>query len=110
MSNKRDQAFELFNQGKQPSDPGVVALGIKTRTARDYYNKWKKTQSSPGPGAGPEPGGNEVEISSLGTLQLFMYEGCIYSKRKVQSGGIKALTQEGDALITLPPDTLVTPL
>jgi len=52
--------------------------------------------------------GEEVELSSLGTLQLFLYQGHIYSKRKVQSAGIKALSQEGDELITLPPDTLVT--
>lgn len=54
--------------------------------------------------------GEEVELSSLGTLQLFVYQGRKYSKRRVLSVGIKALSVKGDALITLSPDTLVKPV
>jgi len=59
--------------------------------------------------AGPRATGKEVAISSLGTLQLFMYQGRTYTKRRPHSGGIRALSQKGDELITLPPGTLVTP-
>jgi hypothetical protein len=56
----------------------------------------------------PKEGGKEVELSSLGTTELFKYQGSTYSKRKVTPAGVKALFSKGDKLITLPPDTLVT--
>jgi hypothetical protein len=105
-SKKEQQAIELFNQGKQPGDPELVALGLKPRTVQDYFSKWRTPPSVPAQKPGPEPG-QEVEISSLGTLQPFSYEGDIYTKRKVKPGGVQALSQEGDRLITLAPDTLV---
>lgn len=106
MANKKVQAIELFKQGKQPGDPEVTALGLKPRTLRDYFNDWKTAQSIPE--AGPKPSGEKVELSSLGTLELFTYKGRTYSKRRVLPDGIKALSSKGDKLIALPPDTLVT--
>jgi hypothetical protein len=38
----KEQAFELFNQGKRPSDPELKALKLKTGTLYDYFQKWKK--------------------------------------------------------------------
>jgi hypothetical protein len=66
-----------------------------------------KTASAEGK-ASPVTGGKEVEISSLGTLQSFKYQGKVYTKRKVHPGGVNALSIKGDKLIRLPPDTLVT--
>jgi hypothetical protein len=60
--------------------------------------------------ASPESGGKQVELSSLDTLQFFNYQGKIYSKRRTRPGGVSALSKKGDKLITLPPDTLVTPV
>jgi len=59
--------------------------------------------------AAPETKRREVELSSLGTAEFFTYQGRTYSKRRAGPGGIKALSKAGDELITLPPDTLVTP-
>jgi len=64
----------------------------------------KSTGSQPGVGT------PKVAISSLDTLQRFQYQGKVYSKRKVTPTGVKALSQKGDRLITLSPDTLVTPI
>jgi hypothetical protein len=54
-------------------------------------------------------GGKEVELSSLDTLQAFDYKGVTYRKRRVHGGGITCLSIEGNKLLTLDPDTLVTP-
>lgn len=37
----RDLAFELFSQGKRPSDPEVKELGIKNATLYRYFRFWK---------------------------------------------------------------------
>ncbi len=39
---KKAQAFELFNEGKRPSDSEVKSLGIKPNSAYRYYQQWKK--------------------------------------------------------------------
>lgn len=49
-------------------------------------------------------------VSSLATLQLFRFEGCVYSKRRQHGGEVTGLSQEGDRLIRLLPDTIVEPL
>jgi len=40
--SKKDQAFELFNQGKTLDDPEVQALGLKPDSAKKYYRLWKQ--------------------------------------------------------------------
>jgi hypothetical protein len=50
-----------------------------------------------------------VPISSLQTLQVFSYEGGKYRKQRIQGGKITCLSTKGDALLSLDPDTLVTP-
>lgn len=43
---KKARAFQLFSQGKRPSDSEVKILGIKPETAYRYYQNWKKIQHS----------------------------------------------------------------
>jgi len=38
----KELAFELFEQGKKPSDPEVKALHVKAKTTYAYYQDWKK--------------------------------------------------------------------
>jgi len=42
---KKAQAFELFNEGKRPSDFEVKSLGIKPNSAYRYYQHWEKAQN-----------------------------------------------------------------
>jgi hypothetical protein len=39
----KEMSFQLFDQGKRPSDAEVRALGIKPSTAYRYYQQWKRT-------------------------------------------------------------------
>ena len=41
--SKKAQAFQLYNQGKRPSNSEVKSLGIKPESAYRYYQDWKKT-------------------------------------------------------------------
>ena len=40
--SKQKEAFELFNQGKRPSDLELKALGLADRTLYNYFQLWKK--------------------------------------------------------------------
>lgn len=40
--SKKDEAFELFSQGKTPDDPEVKALGLKPESAKKYFRLWKQ--------------------------------------------------------------------
>ncbi|MFC1909995.1 hypothetical protein ACFLXC_01720 [Chloroflexota bacterium] len=42
-NTRKARAFQLFSQGKRPSDPEVKSLGIKPSSAYRYYQAWKKT-------------------------------------------------------------------
>lgn len=66
------------------------------------------SKTAPKRNAEVEPvSGQLVKVSSLETLQLFEFKGHIYSKRRVCAGGVTGLSEKGDKLIRLPPDTLV---
>ena len=39
--SKKQQAFELFSQGKRPSDPEVKSLGLKSKSLYNYYQEFK---------------------------------------------------------------------
>ena len=41
--SKKDEAFELFSQGKRPSSPEVKALGLSAKTRYNYYQEWKRS-------------------------------------------------------------------
>lgn len=45
------RAFELFSQGKRPSDNEVKSLKLKNKTLYNYYQEWKKL-----PGTGQHVG------------------------------------------------------
>jgi len=47
--SKKQQAFELFSQGKRPSDPDLKALGLGNRTLYNYFQSFKKNGSSTKP-------------------------------------------------------------
>lgn len=49
---KKQQAFELFTQGKQPNDPEVQALGIKAKTLREYSRLFQKGERLSSGGGG----------------------------------------------------------
>ena len=40
--SKREEVFKLFNGGKNPQSPEVIALGLKGHTRYNYYREWKK--------------------------------------------------------------------
>ena len=42
--SRKSKAFQLFNEGKRPSDFEVKALGIKPESAYRYYQDWKKAR------------------------------------------------------------------
>jgi len=55
-------------------------------------------------------GDKGVPISSLAPLQAFRYGGDVFTKRRSHPGGVNALSEKGDEIITLAPDTTVTPV
>jgi hypothetical protein len=69
----------------------------------------KKSTGSKSEGGTPKTV-QSVPISSLDTLQSFRYQGKAYTKRKARPSGVTALSQKGDRLTVLSPDTLVTPI
>ena len=44
--SKKQKAFELFSQGKRPSDPEVKSLGLKSKSLYNYYQEWKKSSGA----------------------------------------------------------------
>ena len=108
----RDETFE-----NQEAKPELVAEVEPEPVAEVEPELGAEVEPEPGAEVEPEPGaeakptpaksGQDVEVSSLQTLELFRYQGRIYSKRRASSGGVRGLSQKGDKLITLPPDTIV---
>ena len=45
-NSKKAKAFELFGEGKRPSDSEVKTLGIKPNSAYRYYQDWKRSSLS----------------------------------------------------------------
>lgn len=68
----RDLIFELFDQGKRPSDEEVKALGFKSKTRYNYFQEWKKRgETTPGvqKGSPPQPkkvvSGATIEVGKI---------------------------------------------
>lgn len=77
---KKDQAFELFSQGKTLSDPEVLDLGLKKKTLGNYYRAWGKPQAevvAPAEivSAPVKIVPVEVQLASLPTATLFELKG-----------------------------------
>ena len=78
--SKRDEAFELFGQGKLLTDPEVKALGLKTDSAKKYYRLWKQSAGIE-PVATAEPKlAVEVPFSEIPIGAEFEYLGKEYTK------------------------------
>ena len=100
--SKKDEAFELFAQGKGPKDPEVAALGLKKESRLKYYRLWLK-HNKPIPEVSEQP--DEVTTGATSILQLvvpelpvaiptvplsqiplgknFEYKGKVYKKQKI---------------------------
>lgn len=67
----KDVAFQLFDEGKRPSDPEVKALGIKSKTRYNYFQMWKKRgETTPGAPEGSLGGpqkvvGRAIEVGKI---------------------------------------------
>jgi len=44
--SRMELAYELFEQGKRPSDPEVKALGLKPKSTYDYFQRWKRQKKA----------------------------------------------------------------
>ena len=44
--SKKEKAFELFSQGKRPSDPEVKALGLSAKTRYNYFQEYKRARGA----------------------------------------------------------------
>jgi len=44
--SRKAKAFQLFGDGRRPSDPEVKSLGFKPNSAYRYFQAWKQAQKS----------------------------------------------------------------
>jgi len=113
---KRDQAFELFSQGKKPNDPELEALGLKKESQKRYFSDWRKLGVEPAAEATPPivvavapPA--MVRASSLKTGDKFEFNGEIYRAGKSRDCVLGAnLTRSGEPVMTLGLNAMVKPV
>lgn len=119
--SKRDQAFELFSQGKKPGDPELEALGLMKTSQKRYFLDWKRTEAKPVVEEAPvvevveevpvAPAPLMVRASSLKNGDKFEFNGEIYRAGKSQSCVLGAnLTQPRAPVITLGLNVMVKPV
>ena len=78
--SKKDEAFELFSQGKTPDSSEVVALGLAKSSNKRYYRLWKEVQVVKEVVKAPVvPQG--VAVSLIVTGANFEHKGKLYQKR-----------------------------
>lgn len=65
----KELAFELFSQGKRPSDLEIKALGLKSKTTYTYYQQWKKEHPQEEEITTVEPSGTTIKPSSTTTVK-----------------------------------------
>lgn len=121
--SKKDEAFGLFSQGKTPTDPEVLSLGLVQASIQRHYRLWKQLNpqlETPVIVAPPVTVSSEVLLGNLPNEGLFEYGGQVYKKRsQVYSGQVVALlmnkaayteiyTSMGES-VYLPPSIIVTP-
>jgi len=112
--SKKEQVFALFNEGKKPDDPEVIAIGLARRTVQNYQTLWQKQQAKEKGGADvcapckeaaggapvaatqapaqpvPAPQGT-VSVESIPDGSLFESKSLLYKKlRQVYSGQVIA--------------------
>lgn len=74
--SKKDEAFELFGQGKTPDSPEMVVLGLAKDSLRKYYRLWEKLQTP----VAEAP--VTVSVGSLAIGAKFECKGKVYQKRE----------------------------
>ena len=90
--SKRERAFKLFDEGKKPGDPDILALGLSPKTVRKYQTLWRKQnatmEQAPCLESVEEPApAEEVPVESIPDGGLFEHKGLLYKKRKVVYSG-----------------------
>ena len=75
---RRDQAFELFDQGNRPSSPEVKALGLKSKTLYNYFQEWKKAQGLVGEVPAHNGNGNQPSQKAGKAPLTTQFEGAAY--------------------------------
>ncbi len=74
--NKKDKAFELFDEGKNPSSPEVKVLKLKGSTKYNYYSEWLKKRGDALPSSGTageakaKSGGAKVKGKVISELEM----------------------------------------
>ena len=98
--SKKDEAFELFDQGYATGSPEVKALGIAKNTRKNYHNLWRIERANPlknvdetKPAQAIKPTG-EVLFSEIPIGMEFQYQDKLYTKHRARM---------------LMPDTMVIP-
>lgn len=106
--SRKEEAFKLFDQGKRPGDPEMVALGLSPKTVIKYQTLWRKqatTEQAPclesvetvAPLAA-----REVPVESIADGNLFEFAGLLYKKnRVVYSGQVIATRLVGAAYTSI---------
>lgn len=94
--SRKEEAFKLFDQGKRPGDPEMVALGLSPKTVIKYQTLWRKQATTEQPPclvcAGVEesvapPAAGEVPVESIADGSLFEQKGLLYRKNRVVYSG-----------------------
>lgn len=89
--SKKDEAFELFGQGRTLDSPEVAALGLTKASNERYYRLWEKSQPEVAPVEEEAP---KVEVEAPVTVSIrslpsgaqFELAGRRYRKLGVQAG------------------------
>ncbi len=91
--SKKDEAFELFAQGKTNKDPEVEDLGLSEESARKYYRLWKTAQAKESLEAtvGARLIKPAVSVGSLPLGAQFVLGRRRYRKIGVQAGKVSIL-------------------
>ena len=91
--SKKDEAFELFAQGKTNNDPEVEALSLSKDSARKYYNLWKTARAHEDLETlvGARLINPSVSVSSLPLGAQFVLGRRRYRKVGVQAGKVSCL-------------------
>ena len=119
--SKKDEAYVLFAQGKCLGTPELMALDLKPRTEKGYFQSWRKSVEEAEPGQMEEaepieeaapPG---VPISTLSIDQEFEFAGNHY---KECPNGVSVFLEWSPSgqvrvekyRVSIPLDTLVKPV
>lgn len=112
--SKRDEAFELFSQGRKPGCPCFEPLELKPETLKRYYRDWQKIKQNKEPApvveATPTPPKGKAFLSSIRSDANFGYNGMVFRKDSVLNGGnIAGIEVKTERRLVFRSNTLVVP-